>query len=184
MKIIPRFYTSHVWNSIYKSLWLFQNNLSQRTTKPTIRLVQPAKNSDQLAYPRSLIRVFTDRVCLLQSTGYPKRINENCCHIWWMYRLIWVFAGHTGLIVGFVVHWLYYYHVFDKFSWGEWIDVLSGRQPCQTWFWLHVKRGLLQKERICSPWSQILPLDSKFTPVGVKLSPFRVNLFPKEVNTF
>ena len=26
-----------------------------------------------------------------------------------MYRLIWVFAGHTGLIVGFVMRWLSYY---------------------------------------------------------------------------
>ena len=33
-------------------------------------------------------------------------INENPCHTGWMYRLIWVFAGHIGLIVGFVVRWL------------------------------------------------------------------------------
>ena len=33
-------------------------------------------------------------------------INKNPCHSGWIYRLIWVFAGHTGLIVGFAVHWL------------------------------------------------------------------------------
>ena len=33
-------------------------------------------------------------------------INENPSHTGWMYRLIWVFAGHTGLIVGFVEGWL------------------------------------------------------------------------------
>ena len=35
-------------------------------------------------------------------------IKEKPCHIVWMYRLIWIFAGHTGLIVGFVVRWLIY----------------------------------------------------------------------------
>ena len=40
--------------------------------KPTLRLVRPA-NSDQPAHPRSLIRVFADRMCLLQLPRYPKR---------------------------------------------------------------------------------------------------------------
>ena len=31
-------------------------------------------------------------------------MNENPCHIGWTYRLIWVFIGHIGLIVGF--RWL------------------------------------------------------------------------------
>ena len=39
--------------------------------------------------------------------SWPSRgINENPCHTWWMYRLIWVFAGHTGLTVNFVVPWI------------------------------------------------------------------------------
>ena len=41
-------------------------HLSQRTTKPTTRLVLPAKTQP------SLIRVFADRMCLLQHLGYPK----------------------------------------------------------------------------------------------------------------
>ena len=32
-------------------------------------------------------------------------INKNPCHTGWMYWLIWVLAGHIGLI-GLVVHWL------------------------------------------------------------------------------
>ena len=44
-----------------------------------------SEDSDQHARPRSLIRVFAYRTCL---------------------RLIRVFAGHTGLIVGFVNIWL------------------------------------------------------------------------------
>ena len=33
-------------------------------------------------------------------------MNKNPCHIGWMYRLIWVFADHIGLIVVFVICWL------------------------------------------------------------------------------
>ena len=32
-----------------------------------------SEDSDQPAHPRSLIRVFADRMCLLQALGYPKR---------------------------------------------------------------------------------------------------------------
>ena len=41
--------------------------------KPTIPLVRPARGSDQAAHSRSLIRVFADRICILQHPGYPKR---------------------------------------------------------------------------------------------------------------
>ena len=33
-------------------------------------------------------------------------MNKNPCHTGWMHRLIWVFAGLRGLIVGFVMRWL------------------------------------------------------------------------------
>ena len=66
-----------------------------------------SENSDQPAHPRSLIRVFADRKDALYSLQANQRwIDENPCHTEWMYRLIWVFAGHTRLIVGFVVRWL------------------------------------------------------------------------------
>ena len=40
--------------------------LNQRNLKPT------SKDSDQPAHPRSLIRVFADRLCLLQPSSYPE----------------------------------------------------------------------------------------------------------------
>ena len=67
-----------------------------------------SEDSDQPAHPRSLIRVFADRMWLLQPADYPKRAKKNSCHTGWMYRLILDFAGHTGLIdhIGLVVCWL------------------------------------------------------------------------------
>ena len=41
-----------------------------------------SKNSDQPAHPRSLIRVFADRMFLLQSTGYPKRDKRKPLPNW------------------------------------------------------------------------------------------------------
>ena len=35
-------------------------------------------------------------------------INKISCHTGWVYRLICVFIGHIGLIVGFIVCWLKY----------------------------------------------------------------------------
>ena len=46
--------------------------LSQRTTKPTIRRAT-SEALDQPAHPRSLIRVFANRMCFQQPPGYPTR---------------------------------------------------------------------------------------------------------------
>ena len=73
--------------------------MNQRMTKPTIRLVRSSKQSDQ-----SLCWLHVPSTYSLWAI--QRGMNENPCHTGWMYRLIWVFAGHTGLIVGFVVHWL------------------------------------------------------------------------------
>ena len=54
---------------------------SQRTTKPTIRLVRPA-NSYKPAHPRSLIRVFVVHMCLLQPPDYPKRDKRETLPCW------------------------------------------------------------------------------------------------------
>ena len=59
-----------------------------------------SEDSDQPAHSRSLIRVFAVRLSFVQPPGYPRGMNENPSHTVWTYRLIWVFAGHTGLIVG------------------------------------------------------------------------------------
>ena len=81
-------------------------HLSQRTKKPTIRLVWTEKIQISL----SICTVWSESL-LIACTVFSHRtiqrgINENSCHAEWMYRLIWVFAGHTGLILGFVVSWL------------------------------------------------------------------------------
>ena len=41
-----------------------------------------SKDSDQPAPPRSLIRVFADRMCLLQSLGYPKTDKQEPLPYW------------------------------------------------------------------------------------------------------
>ena len=77
--------------------------MSQRTKKPTIRLVRPVKTQISLR-----IRAVWSESSLVACPFYSiqaiqKGINENPCHTGWMYRLTWVFACHKGLIVGFVV---------------------------------------------------------------------------------
>ena len=53
------------------------------------------EDSDQHAHP--LIE------CVFYSVWAIQRgINENPCHTGRIYRLICIFAGHTGLILGFV----------------------------------------------------------------------------------
>ena len=74
-------------------------------TKPTIRQVRPAKTQISLC-SNAVWSVFADCMCLLQTPGYPKRDKWEPLSYWWMYRLIWVFAGYTDLIVGFVGLWL------------------------------------------------------------------------------
>ena len=67
-----------------------------------------SEDSDQPVHPHSLIRVFTDRMWLLQPAGYLKRDEREPLAYWVdMYRLTWVF-GHTGLLVGFIVRCLIY----------------------------------------------------------------------------
>ena len=80
--------------------------ISQCMTKLTMRLVQPAKT--QISLP--ICTVWSESLlisCAFYSLPAIHRgMNKNLCHTGWMNRLIWVFAGHTGLIVGFVVCWL------------------------------------------------------------------------------
>ena len=55
--------------------------MSHRTTKSTIRCAT-SEDSDQTAHSRSLIRVFADRVCLLQPPGCPKRDKREPLPYW------------------------------------------------------------------------------------------------------
>ena len=74
------------------------------TTKPTIRLVRPAKTEIRLSAQSD-----QNLHCAFYSLqAIQRRINKNPCHIGWMHRLIWVFSCHKGLIIDFAVHWLIY----------------------------------------------------------------------------
>ena len=46
------------------------------------RTCATSEDSDQPAHPRSLIRVFADRMCLLQPPGYPKRDKRKPLSHW------------------------------------------------------------------------------------------------------
>ena len=76
-----------------------KNKLSQHKTKPTIRLVRPGKTHIRAVWSESplIARAFYSLRAIQRGT------NETPCNTGWMYRLTWVFAGHTGLIVGSVV---------------------------------------------------------------------------------
>ena len=70
--------------------------------KPKIRLVRKAKTPISLR-----IRAVWWESSLIAWTFYSPQaiqtgINVYPCHTGWMYRLIWVFASHTSLTVGFV----------------------------------------------------------------------------------
>ena len=59
----------------------------------------------------SPISAQSDQPSLITRAVYSLRLiqrgmNENHCNTGLMYRLIQVFAGYTGLIVGFVVRWI------------------------------------------------------------------------------
>ena len=86
------------------SLWTYKlrffcliYDLSLRMSKPTVRLVQPAKTQISLC-THAVWSVFAVRKCSLQPPGYPRRINKNLCHTRWMYRLIWVFVFTQVLV--------------------------------------------------------------------------------------
>ena len=83
---------------IYFTVWAANDNTYNKTC-------ETSKDSDQPAHPHSLIRVCTGRMCHLQPPGYPKRDKREALP-YWVHNLIWVFAGHKGLIVGFVVSYI------------------------------------------------------------------------------
>ena len=47
-----------------------------------------SEDSDQSAYPRSLIIVLADRLFLLQPPAIQRGVYEDPCRTGWMYRLI------------------------------------------------------------------------------------------------
>ena len=73
--------------------------LSQRTTKPATRLVRPAKAQIRLRIREVWSESSLNACAFLCLPAIQREINDNPCHTGWMYRLIWVFACHTGLLV-------------------------------------------------------------------------------------
>ena len=73
----------------------------------------PAKTQVSLV----ICAFFADRICSLQPLGKPKKDKRKGLSSWCMKRLIWVFVDHTGLIVGFVVHWLIFCSLSSSISW-------------------------------------------------------------------
>ena len=71
-----------------------------------------SEDSDQTAHPRSLIRVFADRMRLVQPPGYPKRDKREPLpygvDVQAVLNLCW---SHRSccIVVDFVVRWLIYF---------------------------------------------------------------------------
>ena len=108
LQIVLYFVSLEFWDYLC-SLLIYQcrprTYLSQRTSKSR-RLVRPAKTQISLRI-RAVWSVSSLIACAFYSLRAIQRgLNKNPCYTRWMYRLVWVFAGHTGLIVGFVMRWL------------------------------------------------------------------------------
>ena len=73
------------FHMIWASAW--QNLQTYKTYNKTC---VTSEDSDQPAH------LLSDQSSLISCAFYSPRINKNPCHSTWMYRLIWVFAGHTG----------------------------------------------------------------------------------------
>ena len=61
------------------------------------------EDSDHPTHPRSMIRVFADRKCLLQPPGYPKRDKQTPVPYWVDVQADLSLAGYIDLIIGFVI---------------------------------------------------------------------------------
>ena len=85
----------------YQDPMYFYNNEQKKKKKKKKKKNNEtsATNEDKPAHPSSLIRGFADDKCLLQPTGFPMRNGREALPYW----LICVIAGHTGLIVVFVL---------------------------------------------------------------------------------
>ena len=89
-------------------IWLQENMHRQHLlyepghNKTAIRFVQPVKTKISLGCLISL--------CWSHEHSTANRLSKEGltrpCHTEWMYRLLWVFAVYTCLIVGFPMHWL------------------------------------------------------------------------------
>ena len=78
-----------------------------------------SKDSDQTAPPLSLIKVFSDRMCILQPPDYLKKNQRELLLYWAGVQAYRSFVGNTCLTVGFLVRFLFlmidsrYYHASE-----------------------------------------------------------------------
>ena len=79
--------------------------MTWRTTKPTIRLVRPAKTQISLRI-RAVWSESSLIACAFNSLQAIQRAIRELLPYWVNVQLIRVFADHTGLTLGFVVCWL------------------------------------------------------------------------------
>ena len=98
------FYTSVVFNlySLTCSAHWWEPTFEAAHNKTFSRTCATIEVSDPSAHPRSLLIA----VSFYSLQAIQRGINKNPCYTWWTYSLMWTFAGHTGLIVDFVVLWL------------------------------------------------------------------------------
>ena len=121
---------------------------------PQYKTCATSEDSDQPAHLWSLIRVITDLMCLLQPLGYPKRDKREPLPYCLMYRLIWVFAGYTDLIVSFDVCCLICLYGEIKYisMWIFWVFFLS---TATNWASAlqNLRNGMCTQWRLRSAWA-------------------------------
>ena len=89
--------------------FLFTYHISRRTTKPTISPVCPAKLRSACTSSMARVLVYPLSIAWRQQKAHV--ISEYSDQTARMRKLIWVFAGRTSFIVGFVMRWLLLYLV-------------------------------------------------------------------------
>ena len=84
--------------------------MNQRMTKATIRLVLPAKTQVSLHIHPAWQRLLFIPLWTTWRLKKAHAISGDSDQPARMRRLIWVFAGRTSIVVGFVVRWLSFYY--------------------------------------------------------------------------
>ena len=124
--------------------------------KSAIWIVRPSKTQIRLRI-RAVWSESSLIACIFYNLQTIKRgMKYNIYPTGWMFRLIWVFAGHAGLIVGFIVRWLKsQLHVH---SWDNWHTSNKELQQRNRLGWarrntLRTAKTLIRL-RECAGWSE------------------------------
>ena len=94
--------------ALFSQTWLSKNlgSLEPPHNKTNKMARAPSEDSDQSGHPSILIRVFAVHMKKPLVLSYHWVHSKDSDETGRMPRLIWVFAGLTGHIVGFVMWWL------------------------------------------------------------------------------